>query len=196
MKETTLKVPKGWPEDTVYLAKHIYSKTLSPEALQALHQKPESEQLISLSTGLTSVRISPIKNADHPANGQYGLFAAQNLSPGSFILCYHGFVHGDADTDPTSDYDLCLDRDLSIGIDAAKMGNEARFINDYRGINPTGPNAEFKEVWVDVGRGLAEKRMAVFVLPAGKSGKRRKGIQKGAEILLSYGKGFWKERQI
>jgi hypothetical protein len=40
-----------------------------------------------------------------------------------------------------------------------------------------------------------EKRVGVFVLSAGKSGKRAKGIGRGQEILVSYGKGFWTERQ-
>jgi hypothetical protein len=32
-------------------------------------------------------------------------------------------------------------------------------------------------------------------LSAGKTGKRAKGIARGQEILISYGKGFWTERQ-
>lgn len=40
--------------------------------------------------------------------------------------------------------------------------------------------------------------MAVFVLPAGKNGPTKAGvggIAKGAEILVSYGKGFWSKRK-
>lgn len=33
--------------------------------------------------------------------------------------------------------------------------------------------------------------VAIFVMPAGRSGKRKGGIKKGQEILVSYGKGFW-----
>lgn len=190
------KTPKGWPQQgVVYLSQPLCSKTLSKETIQALHHKPASEQVLPKASGPSQlVRISPIKDHNHPANGQFGLIAAQNLAPSSFIICYHGYVHSEKETDPTSDYDLCLNRELGIGIDAAKMGNEARFCNDYRGIESTGPNAEFKEIWMDVGKDVVEKRMAIFVLPAGKSGKRSKGIPKGTEILLSYGKGFWKER--
>jgi hypothetical protein len=189
------KVPKGWPDGVVYLARPLYSKTLSKEVLQALHGKPDLEQVLTKrSTSSFPVRICSIKDQNHPANGQSGLFATQNLAPSSFIICYHGYVHSEEETDPTSDYDLCLSREFGLGIDASKMGNEARFCNDYRGIESMGPNAEFREVWIDVGLGVTEKRMAIFVLPAGKSGKRRKGVPKGAEILLSYGKGFWKER--
>jgi hypothetical protein len=96
--------------------------------------------------------------------------------------------------DETSDYDLSLDRESGIGVDASKMGNEARFMNDYRGV-AAGPNAEFRDVLVDVGFGIVEKRMGIFVLSTGKSGKRAKGIERGEEILVNYGKGFWAERQ-
>jgi hypothetical protein len=40
--------------------------------------------------------------------------------------------------------------------------------------------------------------VAVFVLPAGKNAAAkagRSGIAKGAEILVSYGKGFWSKRK-
>ena len=53
-------------------------------------------------------------------------------------------------------------------------------------------NAEFKEVW-DGRPARAERCMGVWVLPAGKSG-RGKGIKKGEEILVSYGRGFWGAR--
>jgi hypothetical protein len=140
------------------------------------------------------VRIVTIAETSHPACGQRGLFASQNLPSDSFIIGYLGYIHGKDDADPHSDYDLCLDRELGIGIDAAKMGNEARFINDYRGVSSSGPNAEFREMWIDAGNGQVAKRMGVYVLSAGKSGKRSKGIGKGQEILISYGKGFWSER--
>ncbi|KAK5100272.1 hypothetical protein LTR70_001740 [Exophiala xenobiotica] len=183
----------------------------------------------------------------------------------------------------TSSYDLNLHRDgaIELAVDAAQMGNEARFCNDYRGVpaqtNPntstantnwdrqqkrsakswssssgTGegfakptamaiPNAEFRDVWfewagdgdtIDVkhdGRtepdaenedGLAgssvtengpetkqarRKRrrknvgmrgVAIFVMPAGKAGKRKEGIKAGQEILVSYGKGFWSHHGV
>ena len=61
------------------------------------------------------------------------------------------------------------------------MGNEARFINDYRGVAAK-PNALFEERRNAAG----ELCMAVW------SGKEE--IKKGQEILVSYGKGFWQAR--
>jgi SET domain-containing protein len=109
-----------------------------------------------------------------------------------------------------SDYDLWLDRDAGVAVDAAAAGNEARFVNDYRGVRAR-PNAEFRECWDPR---VGQKCMAVFVLPAGKkamaaaAGAGEKGpkkggaaaaaaagIAKGEEICVSYGKGFWGKRQ-
>lgn len=141
-----------------------------------------------------NVRITPVSDVSHPACGQHALYATQHLPPDTFILPYLGFVHDQAETNPTSDYDLSLDREMSIGVDASQMGNESRFINDYRGVS-TAANAEFRDIYFDLGNGKVERRVGVFVLTAGKSGKRSKGIGRGQEILVSYGKGFWNERQ-
>lgn len=190
--------PHGWPEGTKYLRAPSYSKTLAKDKLDTLLLSRAA--LSSIASVLATrgpyanVKITPIASTSHPAHGQYGLCATQHLPPDSFILPYLGYVHDQSDLDEYSDYDLSLDREMGIGVDAAKMGNEARFINDYRGIS-AGPNAEFRDVLVDVGFGIVEKRMGVFVLSSGKSGKRAKGIGRGEEILISYGKGFWAGRQ-
>jgi hypothetical protein len=94
------------------------------------------------------------------------------------------------DPHASSNYDLSLDRTLSLAIDAATSGNEARFINDYRGIAER-PNAEFREVWNEARR---ERGMGVWVSGVGKSGKF-KGVRKGEEIVVSYGRGFWGARR-
>ncbi|KAF2134374.1 hypothetical protein P153DRAFT_427083 [Dothidotthia symphoricarpi CBS 119687] len=191
-------IPKEWPDQTVYLRTSAYSKKLDQHKMGALvlsaTNLPPSEKTYKTSSPYTNVKITAVSNASHPAYGQYGLYANQHLPPDSFILPYMGFVHDQADTDVTSDYDLSLDRDLGVGVDASKMGNEARFINDYRGVS-SGPNAEFRDIFVDTGNGKVERRVGVFVLSAGKSGKRAKGVGRGQEILVSYGKGFWTERQ-
>jgi len=79
------------------------------------------------------------------------------------------------------------------GLPSAHLTLFNRFINDYRGVAEA-PRAEFRDIFVDIGNGKVEKRIGVFVLSAGKSGKRAKGIPKGQEILISYGKGFWGAR--
>ncbi|KAF2631811.1 hypothetical protein BU25DRAFT_333108 [Macroventuria anomochaeta] len=191
-------MPKEWPEGTTYLRAPSYSKKLTKDKLNTLLLSKAvlspKEPILQTRGPYANVKIAVISNASHPAHGQHGLYATQHLPPDSFILPYLGFVHDQTELDETSDYDLSLDRELGIGVDASKMGNEARFMNDYRGIS-TGPNAEFRDVLVDVGFGIVEKRMGVFVLSTGKSGKRAKGIGRGEEILINYGKGFWAERK-
>lgn len=191
------QIPKSWPKDIPYITRPAYSKTISSSILRLLKSDlPPNSTIAPNGAGpYSSVKISAINDRSHPAHGQYGLFASQRLPPDSFILPYLGHIHGQTNTDPNSDYDLSLDRDLGLGVDASKMGNEARFINDFRGIAASA-NAEFRDVWVDIGKGYFEKRVAVYVLSAGRSGKRAKGIGKGEEILVSYGKGFWAERNL
>ena len=190
-------VPKGWDGETIYLHAPSYSKKLSSDKTNALILQKSglgpNAQVYRTSGPHLNVKITPILDPAHPAHGQHALYANQHLPPDSFILPYLGYVHDQTDLNETSDYDLSLDRELGIGVDASKMGNEARFINDYRGVG-SATNAEFRDIYVDIGSGKVEKRVGVFVLSAGKSGKRTKGVGKGQEILVSYGKGFWSER--
>ena len=125
--------------------------------------------------------ICPIESHAHPAVGQYGLFAAKKIPPRTFLLDYLGEVHCE---ERASDYDLSLYRSnegTNIGIDARFMGNEARFINDFRGISDR-PNAFFVDRRTDSG----ELRMSVW------SGKE--GIKKGSEVVVTYGKSWWSSR--
>jgi hypothetical protein len=77
-----------------------------------------------------------------------------------------------------SDYDLSLYRTpggvVSVGIDASAMGNEGRFVNDYRGIRAK-PNAQFEERRGNNG----ELRMSVWT--------GSEAIKRGEEILVSTG---------
>lgn len=93
-----------------------------------------------------------------------------------------GEIH--CDERPDSDYDLSLCRlpdGISVGIDANIMGNEARFVNDYRGISDK-PNAVFLE-----GKTPSfDLKIAIW--------SSTEEIKKGQEILVSYGKSWWRSR--
>ncbi|KAL9096513.1 MAG: hypothetical protein Q9165_001510 [Trypethelium subeluteriae] len=200
-------LPKNWPPSLTYLSTLSYTRTL-PHALLTRPRVSLSPTDVILSPSSSPalvapssrVRILPIASAAHPAYGQHGLFAAQRLPPGSLIVLYLGVAHWDSESDPESNYDLSLDRGDEAGgdgvsVDASKAGNEARFVNDFRDVRSEGPNAEFRDVWVEAGKGVVGKRIGVFVLGAGKEGKRARGIGNGEEIVVSYGKGFWRERR-
>ncbi|KAI2468179.1 hypothetical protein F4781DRAFT_277757 [Annulohypoxylon bovei var. microspora] len=192
--------PKNWPAAIPYLLQPSYASHITKPQYQIVRTRPVdviNEIPHNFPRGPSALaRIVPITNPTHPANGQSGLFAARQLPPGSLILPYYGVVHSSSLPYSTahekSDYDLWLDRDGALAVDAEKAGNEARFVNDYRGVSER-PNSEFKECW-DSRRG--ERCMSVFVLPAGKNAgkKTSAGIGKGEEILVSYGKGFWSKR--
>ncbi|KAI1387994.1 uncharacterized protein F4822DRAFT_298912 [Hypoxylon trugodes] len=196
-KEAT---PRNWPITIPYLSQPSYTPHVAKSQHEVVSTRPAApiaEIPRDFPRGPSAlVRIVPINDPSHPANGQSGLFAARQLPPGSFILPYYGMVHSSLPphslVHEKSDYDLWLDRDGALAVDAEKMGNEARFVNDYRGVKGR-PNSEFRECW-DLRRG--ERCMGVFVLPAGKNAGKKAavGIGKGEEILVSYGKGFWSKR--
>ena len=114
---------------------------------------------------------------------------------------------------------------LGLAVDASQMGNEARMANDYRGTPPPAsarptvdkkgrkvpakakPNAFFHSVRTTtleparvleperstpaerLQAGAGELRMGIFV-------GADEGIEKGQEILISYGKAFWRAREL
>eukprot|EP01084_Bolivina_argentea_P232721 392171_1 len=121
--------------------------------------------------------IKKIVNKSHPAFGQHGLFAKQKIEPNTHIIDYVGLVEMDQYESRTSDYIIHFVDTLSC--DAENIGNEARFINDYRNIDH-GPNAKFLN-YKDKRKSL---RLGVFSCS--------KSIKKNQELLVSYGKGFWK----
>lgn len=181
--------PLNWPADVTFLDKQRYA-TRFPNALKS---RIQSKSTVPRLPKCRLVRIQVISDPGHPAKGQRGLFASQKILPLTHIIDYLGEVHYDERLE--SDYDLSLlrltssesvalgmeDSDISVGVDAQCMGNEARFINDYRGTGVAKPNAELKDRIVD-----GEMRMSVWSL--------NKPIQRGDEILVSYGKSWWKAR--
>ena len=190
-------LPANWPTSppVTYLTAPFLSSHLTPTQHLLLHAPPNPNAPIESISHVPPVQISIINDTTHPAHTQRGLFATSALSPGSFILFYLGRVHNShpLDNDPSSSYDLSLDREADLAIDATHMGNEARFVNDYRGVpgrEDKGPNSEFRDCWVKV-KGAWERRVGVYVLPVGRAGKRKDGVGKGEEVLVSYGKGFW-----
>ncbi|KAK3994538.1 hypothetical protein QBC44DRAFT_348834 [Cladorrhinum sp. PSN332] len=194
-----------------YLTTPAHSPNLACSNLQAIRAPPSpSDDPLPIIPKTykpgpcSSVRITLI--TDPLPYKQCGLFALTNLRPGQFILPYIGELHSSsphASYDYSkSDYDLWLDREGDAAVDASRMGNEARFVNDFRGVPPpvqdkgrgkSKVNAEFRVAWDERRQ---ERVMGVFVVGEGKGGKSGKGgIKKGEEILVSYGRGFWGERR-
>ncbi|KAI0257097.1 hypothetical protein BJV78DRAFT_1116484 [Lactifluus subvellereus] len=174
--------PKNWPTQVQYLTVPCFHSSISSDALSFLTGFPKGTSLQLLPRAPPSLGvIRPIVDHSHPAHGQRGLFAARKIPARTLIVEYIGEVH--SDERPTSDYDVSLFRfpHESVGVDASRMGNEARFVNDYRGIRLK-PNAEF----VDQRTAGGDLRMGIWSLA--------EGIRKGDEIVVSYGKAWWTAR--
>jgi len=176
--------PARWPKDLTYLRDMAYSPSIPPSVLSLIRDGGKQA-----GSGMRNASANPlvvirrIESHTHPASGQAGLFASKKIPPHTRIVDYLGEVHSDERLN--SDYDLSLfrshDGSVSVGIDASCMGNEARFVNDYRGIRPK-PNAMFKD-----GRTAREELvMSIWSM--------NDVINKGEEILVSYGKSWWRAR--
>ncbi|KAF9014999.1 hypothetical protein BDQ17DRAFT_1385822 [Cyathus striatus] len=173
--------PQHWPQHLKYIhAYQFHSSLVLSDRHLILGTVSDRGELPG--TYRNVVLIKKITDPSHPACGQHGLFAARKIPPRTRILDYIGELH--ADDRPTSDYDLSLYRTqdgTSIGVDASAMGNEARFVNDYRGIAQK-PNAKFNDNRLSSG----ELRISIW--------STDREIRKGEEILVSYGKSWWKAR--
>lgn len=179
-KSTTLhSKPSCWPANVQYLDRCVYHLSVTPEIRSYIHASSRS----TTSNNRSLIQIRHITDVSHPASGQCGLFATKKIPPNTHILDYLGEIH--CEDRPNSDYDLSLYRSqdgLNVGVDASTMGNEARFVNDYRGVRDK-PNVFFV-----TGRTASnELRMSIWSGAA--------PIKKGDEILVSYGKGWWRARQ-
>lgn len=213
--------PSHWPKYLRYTQSYIYHSSVSLEVKKTINEGPKSPQRSSSSQNHNSqknnhVVIRHITEPSHPAYNQFGLFASKKIPAKAHILDYigklsqdfpslkytncgcKGEIHADerltsgmqirgydlTKTNCLSDYDLSLLRlknGESIGIDASTTGNEARFINDYRGIKLK-PNAAFIDYRTDSG----ELKMGIWAA--------NEDIKKGDELLVSYGKAWWKAR--
>ncbi|GAA5996001.1 uncharacterized protein JCM10292_004881 [Rhodotorula paludigena] len=197
--------PPHFPANVQYLTTPVPSRLL-PAAHRQTFCTPCPPHL--LPNPPPRIAIRTISDPRHPANGQSGLFNASNkaLPRGTWIRDYVGWVHTEGEADPDSGYDLALDRIVTdvvdpetsetsqhvevVGCDATRMGGEARFVNDYRGVPGfERPNAVFElRSWDVPGQpGKKGVRMAVW---AGAH-----GVDKGSEICVSYGKGYWRPQE-
>ena len=156
-----------WPADLPYLTESRWNaKRLGTQAVR------DAARL-----RMPGVFIKKIADVAHPVCGAYGLFAAKAFRVGDVIGEYVGDVVDKDECAAGGDgYMAALgDGDGCLGCDAGKMGNEARFINDYRGCGLQ--NCRLSRTII---RTLPTV-MVVVVKP----------IKAGEEILANYGGGFW-----
>ena len=189
---STKQSPQGWPTDTKYVPILDLTNPRVDSDLKVRMAKLVSayQSKVASSRGIPPsrlIRIRKISDPRHPAHGQRGLFAAQNLKPKQWIINYGGeLVRDDEPQTQTSDY--CLGYVRGYCIDACNSGNEARFANDFRGVpGASRNNIEFSEYEPPAQAG----DIAIVGYRVGPI-----GIRKGEELLTSYGKGFWRGRGL
>ena len=184
--------PVTWVDGVEYLYENRWDARVPKEVLKALRPVAGASACDGPPRSAL-VMAGRINDPQHPAFGQCGLFAAKKLLPGQFVLDYRGVVTRSEHESKTSDYTLAFVEDGPelLTLDAESAGNEARFINDFRGCPPHQPgvpsraNVRF-QARTDA-RGV--RHMGVYVLNG-------VTVARGQELLLSYGKGYWIARGL
>ena len=175
-----------WPADVRYVTSLVFGDDVRHGA-RGLYEKyrPSGDAPIEASPAQVrkTVRWMRVTEEGHPALGEHGLFAARRLAYGARALDYVGAVSTAEGEDRSSDYVCEFGADGELALDALRVGNEARFINDFRNTGRR-PNVEFR---LRRSARAAEMRQGVYVCA-------KEGVRAGDELLISYGKPFWRAR--
>jgi hypothetical protein len=151
---------------------------LIDEVAPSLRHKTTTKH--NLSVIKRTCKAVKIISESHPACGGFGLFAQRKLRESEWIIDYHGFVTMNGDECKESDYTYSFAKRRLV-IDGV-FGGYGGYANDYRNISSKA-NAEFYE-YVD---STGDLKCAIRV-------KKGRCIAKKEEILINYGKSFWKSR--
>ena len=148
--------PKHWPhEEATYTDRNVYDGP--PKTV----------------VGLPGVTPRRIDDPRHPCHGAFGLFAKRAWQPFEVVGEYVGRVRP---PDVEGHYVLALESDVphleSLSIDAASVGNELRFVNDFRGVGHE-PNVTFQSCTI------ASRPAQLLVVT--------KPVPTGGELLTDYG---------
>ena len=174
----------AWPSSCVYLTSLVWGDDVRrAKDVYKKYKRSADGKHVEASAAATkrNVRWQLITDERHPAKGEYGLFAQRKLERGEHVIDYLGLVTLKGNESKTSDYTASFGDDNELALDAERMGNEARMINDFRNTGRRA-NALFDQYRDAAG----DLKLGVFAGPH--------GIPKGDEVLVSYGKGFWENR--
>ena len=170
----------SWPDDVAFSNDYEWDGRVPPAVLERYGRRGVRRRRRA---GLcTRVEVRKIDDESHPAHGERGLFAAVALPCGARVLDYVGCVSLGEHEDRSSDYVSEFGEDGELCLDARRVGNEARFVNDFRNTGRR-QNVEFRLRRASDG----ELRQGVYVCA-------RNGIAAGEELLISYGKSYWRAR--
>ncbi len=141
----------------------------------------DGDRVIRLDPVLPCVELFKVP-AGHPAYGDHaslGVRATSFIRAGTVIGYYAGELIRKPGKGARSAYDMNVNAKTKtlLTIDAARMGNEVRFINDYRNVDST-PNVYMAIALDDVRQPVHASRH----------------IQAQEELLLDYGVEYWETR--
>lgn len=174
----------AWPSSCVFLTSLVWGDDVrrAKDVFKKYKCSADGKHVeASAAATKRNVRWQLITDERHPAKGEYGLFAQRKLERGEHVIDYLGLVTLKGNESKTSDYTASFGDDNELALDAERMGNEARMINDFRNTGRRA-NALFDQYRDAAG----DLKLGVFAGPH--------GIPKGDEVLVSYGKGFWENR--
>ena len=179
--EQLLPAIKGgtWPQDLTFSTEYRWAASVPAELQKRYLRSGAPARSLRPSR---RVDIVVIREPSHPAFGECGLFARRAMVTGQWILDYTGVVTASGSEDRTSDYVSDFGEQSELALDAKTVGNEARFVNDYRNTGRR-PNVEFRTRRDRHGC----LRQGVYVCAKG-------GVSAGEELLINYGKPFWRAR--
>ena len=177
-----------WPANVTFSNNYEWDETSVPSDIKEKYSKKIRQRSNQFSKNVYFKRIT---NKDHPAYGEFGLFCAlPRAAPGQWLLDYVGRVTLGEHQNKQSDYVSDFGEHSELACDANTVGNEARFLNDFRNTGKH-PNVEFNFRRDANG----EFRQGVYVKLAKDSKDQGfDGIKQDEELLVSYGKSYWRSR--
>ena len=157
MGERPQRLPPNWPESVQVRNSLSFRGTRTPKS--------------SLNTG---VSIREIRDPEHPACGECGLFSAQSFAQFDVIGEYVGKVMDQAKF--AMEGGPYVAETCGMKINAEHEGNEVRFINDYRGIGESA-NVTFRGAFLN-----CKPHLLVIAM---------RDVEPDEELLVDYGSGYW-----
>jgi hypothetical protein len=181
-----------WDDRIPHVIKELYCPSQSQQQQQKQQQQTQQQQRQQRSNRRSNkVYIQKIHNPAHPAYGQYGLYCAiDHAKPGTWLLDYIGHVTLGEHQNNTSDYICDFGTQCELSCDALLLGNESRYINDFRNTGHY-PNVEFnlrRDANGELRQGVYVKQVKDMVRGD------YDGIHRDEELLISYGKNYWRSR--
>jgi hypothetical protein len=186
-----------WPTNVIFSNEYKWDDRIPHEIKElycpSLQSQPRRQQRSNRRSN--KVYIQKIHNPAHPAYGQYGLYCAiDHAKPGTWLLDYIGHVTLGDHQNNTSDYICDFGTQCELSCDALLLGNESRYINDFRNTGHY-PNVEFnlrRDANGDLRQGVYVRQVKDMVRRGG--GVTFDGIHRDEELLISYGKNYWRSR--